>query len=181
MRIASSCGIPRDASSIAAALSGMFQYGSYVLFVDPFFDPFKQKYSTTLRECLRIAKAKNPTAEYEIHHRYHESKPSQAEIEEEASKQFRGVIPEGMTLKIYCWRQKSGGAHFHAPYLLTDRGGISVDAGFSAEGDHQCTDMHLMDLEFCQERIKAFARAADVYELVGPVLWISADGQVQQI
>ena len=50
-----------------------------------------------------------------------------------------------MTVTIYRWRQKPGGADFHARYLLTDRGGIRVDAGFSAEGASQTTDMTLMD------------------------------------
>jgi hypothetical protein len=39
-----------------------------------------------------------------------------------------------MTVTIYRWREKNGGADFHARYLLTDKGGIRVDAGFSAEG-----------------------------------------------
>jgi len=45
-----------------------------------------------------------------------------------------------MTVKIYCWRQNDGGADFHATYLLTDKGGIGVDAGFSAEGGPQPPD-----------------------------------------
>jgi hypothetical protein len=44
-----------------------------------------------------------------------------------------------MKVTIFCRRQKDGGQDFHARYLLTERGGIAVDAGFSAEGDHQTT------------------------------------------
>ena len=51
-----------------------------------------------------------------------------------------------MKVTIFCWREKTGGANFHARYLLTDKGGIGIDAGFSAEGGHQTTDMHLYDV-----------------------------------
>jgi hypothetical protein len=42
--------------------------------------------------------------------------------------------------KIKGWQKIKAGEDFHARYLLTDRGGIAVDAGFSAEGNHQTTE-----------------------------------------
>jgi hypothetical protein len=65
--------------------------------------------------------------------------------------------------------------------LLTERGGIAVDAGFSAEGDHQITDMHLMSYDLSQEKLKTFARGATFYYLVEPVIRVSADDQVERI
>jgi uncharacterized lipoprotein NlpE involved in copper resistance len=65
--------------------------------------------------------------------------------------------------------------------LLTDRGGIAVDAGFSAEGNHQTTDMHLMGYDFSQEKLKIFARKATYYDLVEPVIRVSGDGKVERI
>jgi hypothetical protein len=50
------------------------------------------------------------------------------------------MIPDGLKVTIFCWRQKTGGADFHARYLITDKGGIAVDAGFGADGAHQTTD-----------------------------------------
>jgi hypothetical protein len=100
-------------------------------------------------------------------------------IERSAKAKFGKVIPEGMTVTIYRWREKTGGADFHARYLLTDRGGIRVDAGFSAEGGAQTTDMMLMDFALSQATRKAFERDAGVYELVEPVLRISSPGHVE--
>jgi len=82
---------------------------------------------------------------------------------------------------IYRWRQKPGGADFHARYLLTDRGGIRVDGGFSAEGGAQTTDMMLMDFALSQATRGAFERAAGVYELVEPVLQIDSNGDVAHV
>jgi hypothetical protein len=86
-----------------------------------------------------------------------------------------------MFVTIYCWREKNGGADFHARHLLTKKGGIGIDAGFSAEGNHQTTDVHLMSFKLSQEKIRAFAGAATDYELVEPVLRISSDGHVERV
>lgn len=181
MVIANPVSVPRDATSISSALSALLAHGSRILVIDPFFDPFDVRYKNTLRECLRIVKAENPNAVCEIHYRYHEKASSPADIERAAAHVFRGVILTGMAIKIFCWKQKDGGADFHARYLLTEKGGVALDAGFSAEGNHQTTDMHRMDAASCQERVAAFDKASTVYELVGPVLLISATGQVTHV
>jgi hypothetical protein len=94
---------------------------------------------------------------------------------------FKGVIPAGMKVAIFCWRERSGGEDFHARYLLTERGGIAVDAGFSAEGNHQVTDMHLMSYDLSQEKLKLFARGAAFYELVEPIIRVAGDGKVERL
>lgn len=52
---------------------------------------------------------------------------------------------------------------------------------FEPVGDHQNTDMSLMDFGLSQMRLAALARDATQYELVGPVLRISADGEVAHV
>ena len=89
-----------------------------------------------------------------------------------------GVIPDGMAISIFRWREKKGGEDFHARYVFTDKGGIGIDAGLSAEGKHQTTIMHLMSRGLVEQRVQALAREATVYELVTPVLQIDANGYV---
>jgi hypothetical protein len=178
MVVANPISVPRDAPSIASALSALLEHGSRVLVVDPFFDPFNGRYKSALRACLLAVKAGNPQTVCEIHYRYHVKASSPTDIERAAWHLFPGLIPDGMSIKIFCWKEKDGGADFHARYLLTEKGGIAVDAGFSAEGAHQMTDMHRMDAASCIERAAAFDKAATVYELIGNVLLISAAGQV---
>jgi hypothetical protein len=86
-----------------------------------------------------------------------------------------------MKVTIFCWREKTGGGDFHARYLLTDKGSIGIDAGFSAEGGHQTTDMHLLTFELSQEKLKAFSRDATDYELVDPVIRVDGDGRVESV
>lgn len=181
MVVTNPVSIPRDAASIASALSTLLEHGSRILVIDPFFNPLNAKYKSALRECLRVVNAKNPSAVCEIHYRYHEKGSSPADIEKVAAHVFPGVIPNGMEIKIFCWKEKGGGSDFHARYLLTEKGGMAVEAGFSAEGNHQTTDMHRMDPVFCQERVASFDKTATVYELVENVLLISETGQVTYV
>lgn len=180
MAVAQDRAISREGESIAGALSGFLRASTRILFVDPFFDPYNARYRNTLRACLAVVKAGNSGAACEIHYRYHNNKPANSELEREAARLFNGVIPHGLALSVYCWREQNGGADFHARYLLTERGGVGIDAGFSAEGGHQTTDMHLMSFVLSQARLAAFARDATDFELVEPVLEIHSDGSVHR-
>jgi hypothetical protein len=181
MIVATSLPVRRDSVSIATALSGLIVHGSRIVFVDPFFDLFNQRYKNTLKECLLLAKSQNATASWEIHYRYHKNNVEPSHIERNVASAFGGLIPIGMAIKVFCWRQKDGGEDFHARYLLTDKGGIGVDAGFSAEGNHETTDMHILGLDFCRRRLAAITRPADVYQLIEPVLLIDSGGKVTHI
>jgi hypothetical protein len=173
--------VNRDAVSLAAAMAMMLRSASAVLFVDAYYDPFNARYQNTVRECLRVIHAANPHAHFEIHHLDLSRSPSAKAIEREARAKFSNVIPQGMSVTIYRWRQKNGGADFHARYLLTDTGGIRVDAGFSAEGADQMTDMSLMNFDLAQQKRIALSRDSQVYDLIEPILQIAPNGYVEHI
>jgi hypothetical protein len=173
--------VNRDAPSLAAAMKLMLQSANVVVLVDPYYDPFSPRYQNTLRECLRIVQNSNPRATCAIHHLDHDRSPSVGAIERDARAKFGTVIPEGMTITLYRWREKDGGADFHARYLLTDRGGMRIDAGFSEEGGHQTTDIALMNFELSQQKRNSLDRDADVFELVKPVLQIGRNGYVRHV
>jgi len=181
MAVAQDRTVSREAESIAGALSGFLRVSTRILFIDPFFDPYNAHYKNTLRACLAVIRTDNPGAACEIHYRYHNNKPANVELEREAARLFNGVIPEGLAVSVYCWRERNGGADFHARYLLTDRGGVGIDAGFSAVGGHQTTDMHLMSVVLSKAKLAAFARDANDFELMEPVLEIRSDGSTRQV
>lgn len=175
------CEVVRDAQILAAAMALLLKSGNSILLVDGYYCPFNARYQNTLRECLKIVQTANSRATCEIHHLDLPKSPPAEAIEREAKAKFATVIPQGMTVTIYRWRQKAGGADFPARYLLTDKGGIRVDAGFSAEGGAQKTDMALTDCALAQEKRKALRRDLAVYELVEPVLQIAPTGYVEHV
>ena len=182
MAVPHECAVRRDVDSLAAALRKMLRFGSRILFVDPFFDPYNGRYKLIIFKCLDIVKQMNPRRPTcEIHYRYHAHKHANAELERDAAVLFKDIVPEGMVLNVFCWREKDRGEDFHARYLLTDKGGIRVDAGFDPVGDHQKTDMALMDFDLSQTRLGALAGNSNVYDLVEPVLQISSDGEAHRV
>ena len=182
MRASSSREVPRTGKELADAMSLLIKSAKEVLLIDRYFDLENDRYKETLKELLSaIAENGLNNVCCEIHFHDHPKRPSTNHVEQNAGNWLAGVIPEGMTIKIYVWQEKENGADFHARFLLTDLGGISVDAGFSAEGSHQKVLLTLLPPELYREKLDAFGRNSEMYKLIGPVLKISSDGSVRKI
>ena len=173
--------VARVGSALADAMGPMLRSARTLLFVDRFFDIRERRYQETLEACLDIAHSKGANGvRCEIHYCDHDSRPSADTIERDAHRWLRDVIPDGMSITLHAWQEKEGGEDFHARYLLTDVGGINVEAGFAAEGAHQNVQLGLLPFEFVQAKLKAFERGSTVYQLIEPVLEVAADGTVNR-
>ena len=173
--------VPRVGSELADAMAPMLKSARTLLFVDRYFDVGRPSYLETLKACLDVVRegGRRPTR-CEIHFCDHESRPSLEEAERVASERLFGVVPEGVSLALYAWREKPGGEDFHARDLLTDVGGINVEAGFSAEGEHQNVQLALLTSNVWQTKLRSFERGAEVYDLVAPVIEVWRDGRVRR-
>jgi hypothetical protein len=130
--------VERVGATLAQAVGPLLKSAHTVLFVDRFFDIRDPRYKETLKACLEALSAGGANeAHWEIHFCDHDSRPPAEVIERDARRWLQGVLPLGTSITLFTWRERNGGADFHARYLLTDMGGISVDAGFSAMGAHQ--------------------------------------------
>lgn len=174
--------VDRVGVAIAGAMRPLLTSATTVLFVDRFFDISKARYQETLKACLDVIHASGGAGvRCEIHFCDHDARPPPEFIEREAHKWVRGVLPVGMSFTLFAWKERAGGADFHARYLLTDVGGMNVEAGFSAEGAHQKVQLGLLSLDLAQNRMNALVRNSTVYDLVGPVLEVRSDGTVHRI
>ncbi len=174
--------VERVGTTLASAMCPLLKSAKSVLFVDRFFDISKDQYQETLKACLAVIQASGGVGvRCEIHFCDHDKRPPPEIIEREAHKWIRGVLPAGMSFALFAWKERAGGADFHARYLLTDVGGMNVEAGFSAEGAHQKVQLGLLPLDLAQDRLNAFIRNSTLYDLVGPVLEIRSDGTVRRI
>jgi hypothetical protein len=153
-----------------------------VLFVDRYFNIEDARYKETLSAALAVIAASGASdVRCEIHYGEHDSRPPPELVERNGGRWLRGIIPAGMSIVLFGWKEKVGGADFHARDLLTDRGGMNVEAGFSANGAHQKVRLSLLDLALCQQKMACFARGSTQYDLVAPVFEISSDGRVRRI
>ena len=162
-------------------MAPLLKFSKDVLFVDRFFNIQDDRYKETLRASMAVV-ATNGTqgVRCEIHYGEHDRRPPLELVERNAGRWLAGVIPLGMSIKLFGWKEKVGGEDFHARYLLTDRGGMNVEAGFSAEGSHQKVLLALLESSICQEKVAAFARNSTQYDLVEPVLEIFSNGTVRR-
>lgn len=173
--------VPRVGSALADAMGPMLRSARTLLFVDRFFDIRDAQYQETLKACLEVVHSREAKrVRCEVHYCDHDRRPSADLIEREVHRWLRGAIPDGMSIALYAWREKDDGEDFHARYLLTDVGGINVEAGFSAVGHHQNVQLVLLTSDFAQAKLEAFERGSTVYHLVEPVLEIAADGSVKR-
>jgi hypothetical protein len=173
--------VPRVGADLAAAMAPLLRSSKDVFFVDRFFNLEDARYKETLKASLAImASSGIGRVRCEIHYVEHDKRPPPELVERHAGRWLAGVIPAGMSVKLFGWKEKVGGADFHARFLLTDRGGMNVEAGFSAEGRHQKVFLALLEEKICQEKMAVFARGATQYDLVEPVLEIFSDGTVKR-
>jgi len=137
--------VERVGTTLAAAMGPLLRSAREVLFVDRFFDISKERYRETLRACLEVLhEGGSQDVRCEIHFCDHDSRPDTDFLIRNAPKWLAGVLPDGMSIALFAWKERNGGADFHARYLLTDVGGLNVDAGFSAEGAHQRVPLALL-------------------------------------
>ena len=174
--------VERVGEVLAEAMSPLLKSAKKILFVDKYFDFSQPKDIETLEACLAIIDTNGSSSvQCEIHICDHKKSPTTQFVAKNASNWLTGVIPEGITVVLFNWKEKKGGDDFHARYLLTDRGGMIVDAGFRAVGKHQKVLLTLLDLELCREKLAAFEHDSTEYELIGPILQISSDGRVRRV
>lgn len=163
--------VPRVGSVLAEAMGPMLRSARTLLFVDRYFEIRDPLYKETLKACLDVVNSSGTEeVRCEIHYCDNDRRPSAAQIKREAHRWLRGIIPEGMSIVLCAWQEKDGGEDFHGRYLLTDVGGIIVEAGFSAVGDHQNVLLGLLPSDFVRAKLEVFERGSTVYDLVETVL-----------
>ncbi|MDE0159987.1 MAG: hypothetical protein OXI02_02050 [Candidatus Dadabacteria bacterium] len=185
MIASTSCNVPRTSKRLAEALLPLLLSAREVDIVDPFFDLQNSKYTNLLSLLLssmyNSRKNKEKTLLIRIHFRLDEGDPREQFLLENAHRWVRGWLLEGFELHLYEWKQKPGGEDFHARLLLCDCGGLAVDAGFAAVGQHESTIITLLDYQHVQRLRKNFAVGATVYDKAGNAVRIRSNGETETL
>ena len=175
-------GVERTGEAIAEAMSPLLKFSKKILFLDPFLDIREQRYRETLKASLAIVAAHHPGKfQCEIHFCTHDSRPSTEFIIDKAADWLSGIVPDSLSILLFCWDVRADGDIFHDRYLVTDRGGMSLGAGLSSESAHQKVHLYLLEPESCREKLAVFERESTVYKLAEPILEIFSDGEVRRI
>lgn len=137
--------VHRNASEMTKAIETMLSLSHWVKFVDPNISPGKMDYRLSLSSFLDILKNDRPVGPpklVEIHIEERDTTPSS----EWLKKKFKEIIPYGLNVTLYRWKERPMEQKLHNRYILTDLGGISFHYGLDVR-DGDIDDISRLDFE----------------------------------
>lgn len=157
--------VPRTADALAEVFSPLLLCSDRATLIDPYFDPEKPRYLAFLDGLLSKIRGEGCTSfTLNIHCAEHDRRNNYAEQKREAERRILPLLSPGFQLSITYWREKPGGEDFHDRFLITPHGGITIGAGFSAEGAHETANVALMEDAHAMGVMKRFSVDAAVYQ-----------------
>ena len=130
---------PREANAMASAVAPALRISSTIIFVDPYFRPWKRRFRRSLKAFLREAVSARPGSVV----------PARVEIlvadrDKGTEEYFRGecdrwlprCIPRGVQVILRRLAKKEKSERLHSRYILTELGGIEFPGGLD-EADEE--------------------------------------------
>lgn len=170
--------IPRTPTAMSQAIAPLLSASTRIVFVDPNFGPEKARYRRTLEAFLSVAVLECPTiTSIEFHL---EEKATAEFFFQESRRLLPGIIPKGTRVRFVRWRQLTRGDELHPRYVMTERGGIRIDAGLDVGADGETTDVTLLEPTLYHQRWKQFQKnqlpEENAFEFVDEITIIGTQG-----
>ncbi len=150
--------IPRTVQAMAACVERLFQGSKEILFVDPHFDPDRRRFTSTLKQFVRIA-TQNGLRECRIEYHLGSDCP-RALFHKNCEDFLLGLLPRNVTVTFIRWEQIDRGDHLHPRYILTDIGGLHVDSGLDEGDPGETTDIRLLTKRLYVQRWNDYQTSA---------------------
>jgi hypothetical protein len=164
--------VERNAVAMAKSISAMLQLSHEIILVDPHFDPQRQGFRNPLREFLAAALQGRTAAvitKVEIHTSEDDDKPSTQLFHDRCRQSLPQLIPTGMSVHIYRWKEIDGGDEFHNRYVLTDIGGVKFNTGLDEGDPGQTDDVSLLKPDAYALRRAQYAAGSTAFTLVDQI------------
>lgn len=131
-------GVPiqRQAREMADCVAPMLRCATRILFVDPNFDSYQERYKQPLSEFLRHVDRRRGAITIELHAGDHGDRalPDAADrFREQCRTDLPRIIPTGLELTVYYWKERLGGKELHNRFILTDIGGVQFGHGLDCD------------------------------------------------
>jgi hypothetical protein len=162
--------VNRKAPEMAAAVEMMLSRCRQVKFIDPHLSPDKPSYRNSLKTFLNILRNDRPVGlpeVVEIH-----TNDINGASSDYLKKEFETLIPSGLLVTLFRWKEKPGGQKLHNRFILTDIGGVSFHHGLDTgdgEDDINRLDQkqYLIHLEQYKSNSSAFDQAESPLQITG--------------
>jgi hypothetical protein len=161
----SSCDADRTPDALVAPIAPLLRCCEFAIFIDPYFDtalrfiePFQKRLQvlmferfgsaspkvelhTSIERCFKPADPRNSSDEAR----------EAARIMQAFHARLPQIIPQGLSIRVVIWKERSRGQKLHNRYLLTDIGSVSFGTGLDCndEAFHQSLPQGQSDDIFC--------------------------------
>lgn len=161
--------IARKAEDMAACVEKLLLISSEILFIDPNFNPQHFRFRKPLELFIEGALRGKPVARIEYHAKDDDHTMSSEAFKAACERHLPRIIPIGVELSLYRWKQRVGGDALHARYVLTELGGLRFEYGLDEGDSGETLDISLLDTGLYKIRWDSFQCATAVYDLVDEV------------
>lgn len=181
--------VARNAVELVAAVAPMLRACQHIVFIDPYFDPAKQRFMEPMAAFLqeiwvnRFGK-ENPRVElhtgidrfFYTDQRGENRNPDKekrvcSHLKAEMQDRLSQIIPTGKGIHIMFWKERNYGQKLHNRYILSEVCGVAFGTGLDQNDDQVSAatdDLHLMDTAKCRARWQEYVGNPPAFDQVSP-------------
>jgi hypothetical protein len=175
--VGTGCRVERTAAALIKCLAPLLlQSRDFLFLVDSYFNPNEYRYCEAFKAYLvHTSQLSHKFRKIEVHTRLHVD-PRAGDAArtgrlqffwKSCSDNFPKIVPLGMKVTIQLWEEIEGSDSIHARYVLTERGGIKIDAGLDLGMLGQTTDVDLLAPNVYESRLREFQPESKTYRHLG--------------
>ncbi|MGD0511421.1 MAG: hypothetical protein ABSA33_06300, partial [Candidatus Micrarchaeaceae archaeon] len=163
--------VRRKASEMAQAILPMLKCCTTAKFIDPNISLDKVRYRRSLSaffQCLRGNAPSGKPRSIEIH-----TSDSCGASTEYLRDRYQSIVPRGMDVTLFQWKEKPNGLRLHNRYVLTDLGGVSFQHGLDEGREGDTDDLNLLEIKQYKERWEQYALNSSAFDVAEEPMVIS--------
>ncbi|MGL1050080.1 hypothetical protein ACSTD8_05005 [Vibrio vulnificus] len=118
--------VPRNAQSLADAISVSLSIADICIFVDPYFYPAQPRFKNVFREFIvRLAYGRQRCRKAYLHTAIHQRGRTREQLEESLARDMQPLLPAGFTLETWIWPRNK----LHDRFVLSKQVGYAFGHG----------------------------------------------------
>ncbi|MBU4261099.1 MAG: hypothetical protein KKC76_04360 [Proteobacteria bacterium] len=186
--------VARNAVELVAAVAPMLRACRHIVFIDPYFDPTKQRFMEPMAGFLyeiwaNRYGAENPRVElhtaidrfFRDHERGQNRNPDEerracSNLIHEMQRRLPGIIPAGKEVYFTVWKQREQGQKLHNRYILSEFCGVAFGTGLDQNDDQaaaETDDLHMMDAAKLAARWQEYLGSPSAFDTAAKPLVIT--------
>jgi hypothetical protein len=181
--------VPRDAREFVAAVAPILRLYRHIVFIDPYFDPTKQRFMKPMGAFLYEIWTdrygyEDPLVELHtsidrLFYNYECGQSRDPSLEKRAcsnllrnmQNQLPEIIPVGKILRVTIWKKRDRGKKLHNRYIISESCGVAFGEGLDQTDDHETVetdDLHMMNIATFKARKQEYLGNPGAFDFVIP-------------